>query len=377
MSIEELSVNDILKIFENSQEYFKEGLDYEIREIGTNLSLFFDLKNCDWKYKSIANIISPVASHRYLIIKIKLNNKIYDYSIGLGYDTDNKYIINDSVFYQSVLYIPDWTMHSEYSNNAPGLNKIKKNLSNNKIYIGTLIKKDKLKLIQVKILLYLHYNIGVYDIIKKKGKEKNLLIKLPFLYSDYGYLFSFNIPDSYIVLNCRDFTSYFDTSYEWLYSLLITNTKNTVINNKELIPYIDYKLLHRYKWKFDTSFWSYELSYNELLDDLIKNKNCNNTIFIDFNNELIIKFDTPIIGIFIIDDFFKWRFDNSTFSNNFTIIELINIFKNFISMKIHNNRKIIIKHNSIIFDKDKQYIFGSTNDFYNNFVKELRKFNIV
>ena len=224
------SFNEIKEICKSPEKYFLEGLTFQIIEIGTNLSILLDIKNPNYIQSKILNNLS-FFSHRYLLIKLNINNYLKDYTIGLGEDTERNITQDNKIINKTQLYIPDWSIYSDYSKNAYGVDKVFTENGKN-IYKGKCVFSSQLNNFQTQYLINIHKYLFSKKYITYTEK-KYLLIDLPFLYSDFGYFFSNNTKNTKnIKLNCRDFVYFFTYNPEWLNNITIDEYSINKIDNE-------------------------------------------------------------------------------------------------------------------------------------------------
>lgn len=198
------NLNEILEICREPEKYFFKGNVIETFEINTNLSLIFNITNTNFFQKVALDNLGILFSHRYFIIKVKINNKIKDYSFGLGEDTSRVYKVNDKLYTKTQLFIHDWSVCSEHSRSATNLNKIIKSKYKD-FFFGKKIDKNILSDYQLNFLINIHKSNNFKKIITKKY----ILIKLPFLYSTLGFYYKNTSLYNNIFINCQDFVYFF------------------------------------------------------------------------------------------------------------------------------------------------------------------------
>lgn len=226
------TMKDIKEIIKDPIKYFREGIKYEIIEIGTNISILLKIKNPNIFQKKIIDYLSNYFSHQYISIKININNEIKNYSIGLAEDCDRKHNYNGYINNKTQLYIPDWSVYSEYSEFTTGSKKIQK-LKARDIFKGRCKLCDKLTSEQAKYLQDIHKLLENNEYITNNGKEYRL-IDTPFLYYHFGYYFSYKITNKNI-LNCRDFVYFFLNDIKFLKNISFMKDENSEKYNIEKI----------------------------------------------------------------------------------------------------------------------------------------------
>lgn len=414
MSHDELlhcNISEIFRIVENPQNYFNLETEYEIRELGTNITIL--LNDNEYNHNSIINLLSNFICHRYLSLKVYIDNEMREYTLGLGLDNDRIYQNNDDRFNIPQIYIPDWSTYSIYSNNTPKLTKILIR-DDKKYYKGTLLKKGKLDYNQLKLIYYLHHNIG-YKHYVSSYENDFLLIELPFLYSNLGYSIS-NRYKNYILINCINFINYFDKYPDWFYNELITSSPHHPIigvlpkieinsslewfleinngkyqfksikhikhkNLKKLIPNINIE--NKYSWSWNHFSWSSLLNLEDLLDELINYIDHSENISIKYYNINIIFYSVKN-AISILSDKYFWKYYNTDYSTDLEFPEIYNILLNKISyfpiiLKCKNirlNKLENITLNSILEIKEYLNIINDTY-YISNTNFQWSPFNLV
>ena len=215
---------EIKKICADSEKYIVKDSIFEIVEINTNLSLLFNIKDPNYIQKIMLSNMGVLFSHKYIVIKVKINNKFKDYTLGLGENIDRIYKTGNTEYTKTQLYIHDWSIYSQSSRKATNLKQIIKSKYRD-FYKGNIIYKGKLSYHQVKFLVNIHKIFRKKNIITQNKKQ--VLIELPFVYSTLGYFFSINKFEDNIVMNCRDFIYFFLNDIYFLITQITKYKLNT------------------------------------------------------------------------------------------------------------------------------------------------------
>ena len=234
------SFDEIKKIIEFPEKYFIKENIYQIIDIGTNMSILLDKKNPNFLEKPILDSLSYFFSHRYLLIKVEIDGKYKDYTIGLGEDTDRTFNCNGKIKTKTQLYIPDWSVYSEYSKCASGVN-LKYEGTERDMFKGNCIFSGKLNYNQTRFLINIHKYLILQEYITCT-KKYYILIDLPFIYSHLGYFYSKKIYDK-IIFNCRDFVNFFKNNIKLLNTMTMDNIKTSFseLDDWIIVNKIDYK----------------------------------------------------------------------------------------------------------------------------------------